>query len=65
MENKAEWYSITAQVIVDFLGKNRSGLSPSSLALTVTAIRRFIRFLQHNEKDLHTSVPRLMVLFLK
>ena len=57
--DKTDWSSITAQDIVNFLRKERSGLSSSSLGITVTAIRRFFRFLQHNEKSIHKSVLTL------
>lgn len=52
----ADWSNITAKEIVSFLNSQRSDLSTSSLGVTVTAIRRFFRFLQHEGHEVNMSV---------
>ena len=54
--NLAKWETITARDIISFLSKERSSLSLGSIGVTVTAIRRFFRFLKHNNYDIHASV---------
>ena len=51
-----EWKTITAKDIISFLSKERSSLSIGSIGVSVTAIRRFFRFLMHNDYDIHLSV---------
>ena len=51
-----EWKTITAKDIISFLSKERSTLSIGSIGVSVTAIRRFFRFLKHNDYDIHSSV---------
>lgn len=51
-----EWKTITAKDIISFLSKERSTLSIGSIGVSVTAIRRFFRFLMHNDYDIHLSV---------
>ena len=51
-----DWSAVTANTVIDFLEAKRSNLSPASLGVTVTAIRRFFRFLQHSDYEVHTSV---------
>jgi len=53
---KVSWSMITAQDIVKFLGNECSNLCPASAGVTVTAIRRFFRFLRHNDVITHPSV---------
>lgn len=54
--NHTDWTSITARDVVSFLKAERSDLSTASLGVTVTAIRRFFRFLQHNDHEINTSI---------
>lgn len=54
--NHVDWASITARDIVTFLKIERSDLSTASLGVTVTAIRRFFRFLQHNDYEINMSI---------
>ncbi len=51
-----EWKTITAKDIIHFLSKERSALSIGSIGVSVTAIRRFFRFLKHNDFAIHSSV---------
>ena len=51
-----EWKTITAKDIISFLSKERSTLSVGSIGVSVTAIRRFFRFLKHNDIAIHSSV---------
>lgn len=50
------WGSVTADDVVCFLSEARANLRISSLGITVTAIRRFYRFLQYMDMDVHPSV---------
>ena len=50
------WSAITANTVIGFLETKRANLSPGSLGVTVTAIRRFFRFLQHSDHEVHASV---------
>lgn len=54
--NLVEWVGITAREVVTFLKTERSDLSTASLGVTVTAIRRFFRFLQHNDYEINMSI---------
>lgn len=56
---QTEWSSITADEVIRYLRAERSGLSVSSLGVTVTAIRRFFRFLQYKDQPIHDSVLTL------
>ena len=56
---RTDWSDVTADDIVAYLKKERSNLSLSSLGVTVTAIRRFFYFLEHNECKIHTSILHL------
>ena len=56
---QTEWSSFTADEVVSYLRAERSGLRVSSLGVTVTAIRRFFRFLQHTNQPIHDSVLTL------
>ena len=51
-----EWETITAKDIISFLSKERSALSVGSMGVSVTAIRRFFRFLKHNDYNIHSSI---------
>lgn len=57
--NHVDWAGITARDVVTFLKTERSDLSTASLGVTVTAIRRFFRFLQHNDYEINMSILRL------
>jgi site-specific recombinase XerD len=57
--SSVEWTCITANDVIVFFSKERSNLCTSSMGVTVTAIRRFFRFLQHNDIEIHTSVLNL------
>ena len=50
------WIGVTADDVIRFLSANRSKLQISSLGVTVTAIRRFFRFLQFQGVEIHTSI---------
>ena len=54
-----EWTGITANDIIHYLTKERNGLCTASIGITVTAIRRFFRLLQHHDIAVHTSVLNL------
>ena len=54
-----EWTSITANDVINYLSKERNDLCTASIGTTVTAIRRFFRFLQHHDIVVHTSVLNL------
>lgn len=54
-----EWKNITANDVVSFLSSERSSLSISSIGVTVTAIRRFFRFLQYKDYEINESVLSL------
>ena len=54
-----DWSAITADDVIDFLTAERSKLRVSSLGVTVTAIRRFFRFLQYLGIKIHTSILSL------
>lgn len=56
---QTEWSSITADEVIRYLRAERSGQSVSSLGVTVTAIRRFFRFLQYKDQPIHDSVLTL------
>ncbi len=56
---QTEWPAITADEVIRYLRAERSGLSVSSLGVTVTAIRRFFRFLQYTDQPIHDSVLNL------
>lgn len=56
---EVSWSMITAQDIVKFLGNECSNLCPASVGVTVTAIRRFFRFLRNNDETTHSSVLNL------
>ena len=58
-ERIADWSVVTADDIICFLSKCRSNLRVSSLGVTVTAIRRYFRFLQHINVEVHPSVLSL------
>lgn len=51
-----EWENITAKDVVTFLKAERSNLSIASLGVTVTAIRRFFRYMQHNDYEINMSI---------
>ena len=53
---QTDWTGITADDIVKYLKTERSNLSTASLGVTVTAIRRFFRFLEHDECKIHASI---------
>ena len=57
--NNVVWSEITATDIISFLEKKRTNLSVASIGVTVTAIRRFFRFLQHNDFAVHSSILKL------
>lgn len=50
------WSVITANDVIGFLSTAHSELRISSLGVTVTAIRRFFRFLQYLDEEIHTSI---------
>ena len=54
--DNVEWKNITAKDIISFLARERSTLSVGSIGVSVTAIRRFFRFLKHNDYDIHSSI---------
>lgn len=54
-----EWKAITAKDVISFLNTERSTLSVSSIGVTVTAIRRFFRFLQYKDFKINESVLTL------
>lgn len=56
---ETNWADITANDVITYLSNERNDLSTSSMGITVTAIRRFFRFLQHNDVVIHTSVLNL------
>ena len=58
-ERIADWSVVTADDVICFLSKCRSDLRVSSLGVTVTAIRRYFRFLQHINVEVHPSVLSL------
>ena len=51
-----EWENITAKDVVTFFKAERSDLSIASLGVTVTAIRRFFRYMQHNDYEINMSI---------
>lgn len=53
------WTSITANDVINYLSKERNDLCTASIGVTVTALRRFFRFLQHHDIVIHTSVLNL------
>lgn len=53
------WANITANAVTNFISKERNNLCPASIEVTVTALRRFFRFLQHHDIVIHTSVLNL------
>jgi site-specific recombinase XerD len=57
--HSVEWGDITANDIISYLSNERSNLSAASVGVTATAIRRFFRFLQHNDIEINTSVLNL------
>ncbi len=50
------WFAVTADDVICFLSAERSKLRISSLGVTVTAIRRFFRFLQFQGVEIHASI---------
>ena len=54
--DNTEWETVTAKDIISFLSKERSTLSAGSIGVSVTAIRRFFKFLKHNDYAIHSSV---------
>lgn len=56
---KADWLDVTADDVVAYLDAERSRLCTASLGITVTAIRRFFRFLNHNGQQVHNSILSL------
>lgn len=56
---KADWLDVTADDVVAYLDAERSRLCTASLGVTVTAIRRFFRFLNHNGQQVHNSILSL------
>ena len=58
-KGNTDWSIVTADDIVCFLSECRSELRVSSLGVTVTAIRRYFRFLQHINIEVHPSVLSL------
>lgn len=58
-EGNADWSIVTADDIICFLSECRSDLRVSSLGVTVTAIRRYFRFLQDINMEVHPSVLTL------
>lgn len=57
--SKADWLDVTADDVVAYLDAERSRLCTASLGVTVTAIRRFFRFLNHNGQQVHNSILSL------
>lgn len=53
------WASITANEVINYLAKERNDLCTASIGVTVTALRRFFRFLQHHDIVIHTSILNL------
>lgn len=53
------WANITANDVTNYISKERNNLCPASIGVTVTALRRFFRFLQHHDIVIHTSVLNL------
>ena len=53
------WSTITADDVISFLSNHRSALRVSSLGVTVTAIRRYFRFLQYMDFEIHQSILSL------
>lgn len=56
---RADWSGFTADDVVAYLNAERSELCTASLGITVTAIRRFFRFLEHNDQPVHNSILNL------
>lgn len=56
---QTDWATITAKDVISFLNEKRSNLSTSSIGVTVTAIRRFFRFLQHMDYEINMSILML------
>ena len=56
---KVDWSDFTADDIVAYLDAERSELRTASLGVTVTAIRRFFRFLEYNDQLVHHSIFNL------
>lgn len=56
---KVDWSDFTADDIVAYLNAGRSELRTASLGVTVTAIRRFFRFLEYNDQPVHHSILNL------
>lgn len=56
---RSDWTDVTADDVISYLAKERSDLSIGSLGVTVTAIRRFFRFLEQKECKIHTSILHL------
>lgn len=50
------WLDVTPLEIISFLKTERSNLSTSSLGVTVTAIRRFFRFLQQCDYPINEAI---------
>lgn len=57
--NNIVWTCITANDVISYLSKERNSLCTASVGVTVTAIRRFFRFLQHHDIEVHPSVLNL------
>ena len=53
------WSNITANDVIEFLTRERSELCTASIGVTVTAIRRFFRFLQYRDFEIHSSILTL------
>ena len=51
-----DWSAVSADDVISFLSAERSGLRISSIGVTVTAVRRFFRFLQYLDIKIHASV---------
>lgn len=54
-----DWSSITANTITEYISQNLSQLSPSSIGVSVTAIRRLFRFLYFCDVKIHQSILTL------
>lgn len=54
-----EWKNLTAKDVISFLNAERSTLCVSSIGVTITAIRRFFRFLQYKDYEINKSILTL------
>ena len=57
--NIIDWKVITAFDIIKYLSNERNDLCTASVGVTVSEIRRFFRFLQHQDIEINSSILNL------